>query len=57
MNGNTGKTCCFDDFKVQCPTGSGNYLTLWELAAEISRRYQQQGHQSVTLYEMLRGAF
>jgi len=27
-----------DDFKVECPTGSGNYLTLWEVAAEISRR-------------------
>ena len=27
-----------DDFKVECPTGSGNFLTLWEVAAEISRR-------------------
>ena len=27
-----------DDFKVECPTGSGNLLTLWEVAAEISRR-------------------
>jgi hypothetical protein len=27
-----------DDFKVECPTGSGNMLTLWEVAAEISRR-------------------
>ena len=27
-----------DDFKVECPTGSGAYLTLWEVAAEISRR-------------------
>ncbi|HET7288867.1 MAG TPA: glucosidase, partial [Thermodesulfobacteriota bacterium] len=27
-----------DDFKVECPTGSGNYMTLWEAAAEISRR-------------------
>jgi hypothetical protein len=27
-----------DDFKVECPTGSGNYLTLWDVAAEISRR-------------------
>jgi hypothetical protein len=26
------------DFKVECPTGSGRYLTLWEVAAEISRR-------------------
>jgi len=27
-----------DDFKVECPTGSGQYMTLWEVAAEISRR-------------------
>ena len=27
-----------DDYKVECPTGSGNYMTLWETAAEISRR-------------------
>jgi Mannosylglycerate hydrolase MGH1-like glycoside hydrolase domain len=27
-----------DDFKVECPTGSGKMLTLWEVAAEISRR-------------------
>jgi hypothetical protein len=27
-----------EDFKVECPMGSGNYLTLWEVAAEISRR-------------------
>jgi hypothetical protein len=27
-----------DDFKVECPTGSGCRLTLWEVAAEISRR-------------------
>ena len=27
-----------DDFKVECPTGSGNYLSLWEVAGEISRR-------------------
>ena len=26
------------DFKVECPTGSGNHLTLWEVAEEISRR-------------------
>jgi hypothetical protein len=26
------------DFKVECPTGSGKYLTLWEVAAELSRR-------------------
>ncbi len=27
-----------DDFKVECPTGSGSYMTLWEVAGEISRR-------------------
>ena len=27
-----------DEFKVECPTGSGQMMTLWEVAAEISRR-------------------
>ncbi len=27
-----------DDFKVECPTGSGTYLTLREIADELSRR-------------------
>jgi len=27
-----------DDFKVECPTGSGNMLALFEVAQEISRR-------------------
>lgn len=27
-----------EDFKVECPTGSGNMLSLWEVAAELSRR-------------------
>ncbi|MFN5062749.1 MAG: MGH1-like glycoside hydrolase domain-containing protein, partial [Pseudomonadota bacterium] len=27
-----------DDFKVECPTGSGTYMTLSEVAREISRR-------------------
>jgi hypothetical protein len=27
-----------DDYKVECPTRSGQLLTLWEVAAEISRR-------------------
>lgn len=27
-----------DEYKVECPTGSGNFMTLWEVAAEISRR-------------------
>jgi hypothetical protein len=27
-----------DEFKVECPTGSGRYMTLFEVAKEISRR-------------------
>ncbi|MGO9262859.1 MAG: MGH1-like glycoside hydrolase domain-containing protein [Bryobacteraceae bacterium] len=27
-----------DEYKVECPVGSGRMLTLWEVAAEISRR-------------------
>ncbi len=27
-----------DDYKVECPTGSGNWLTLWEVATELSHR-------------------
>jgi hypothetical protein len=27
-----------DDFKVECPTGSGKYMTLFEVAKEIARR-------------------
>jgi hypothetical protein len=27
-----------DDFKVECPTGSGRYMTLYEVADEIQRR-------------------
>ena len=27
-----------DDFKVECPTGSGQYMTLFEVAQEIARR-------------------
>ncbi len=27
-----------DEFKVQCPTGSGQYMTLFEVAHEITRR-------------------
>lgn len=30
-----------DDFKVECPTGSGNYMTILEVADELSRRLQQ----------------
>jgi hypothetical protein len=29
-----------DDFLVECPTGSGTKLTLWQIAAEISRRLE-----------------
>jgi Mannosylglycerate hydrolase MGH1-like glycoside hydrolase domain len=27
-----------DGYKVECPTGSGRMMTLWEVAAELSRR-------------------
>src|SRR5690242_15988150 len=27
-----------NDFQVECPTGSGQMMTLWEVAAELSRR-------------------
>jgi hypothetical protein len=27
-----------DGYKVECPTGSGQMMTLWEVAAELSRR-------------------
>jgi hypothetical protein len=27
-----------NDFKVECPTGSGQMMTLWEVAGELSRR-------------------
>lgn len=27
-----------DDLKVECPTGSGKMMTLWEVATELSRR-------------------
>jgi hypothetical protein len=27
-----------EDFKVECPTGSGQMMTLWEVAAELSQR-------------------
>ena len=27
-----------DDFKVECPVGSGQMMTLWEVAGEISKR-------------------
>jgi hypothetical protein len=30
-----------DDFKVECPTGSGRLLNLWEVASELSQRLMQ----------------
>src|SRR5215217_4544931 len=27
-----------EDYKVECPTGSGQMMTLWEVAAEIPQR-------------------
>lgn len=27
-----------DDFQIECPTGSGNMLTLWEVATELEQR-------------------
>jgi hypothetical protein len=27
-----------DEFKIECPTGSGREMTLWEVATELSRR-------------------
>jgi hypothetical protein len=42
-----------DDYKVEFPTGSGEWLTLWEVAAEISRRLSrpflrgEDGHRPV----------
>jgi hypothetical protein len=27
-----------DDFKIECPTGSGNFITILEAAQELSRR-------------------
>jgi hypothetical protein len=27
-----------DDLKVECPTGSGNFMNLWEVSQELSRR-------------------
>jgi len=29
---------CGDDLRVECPTGSGQTMTLWEVAGELSRR-------------------
>jgi hypothetical protein len=45
--------CYGDDFKVECPTGSGKMLTLFEVAKEIGRRLSSiflrdsRGHRPV----------
>jgi hypothetical protein len=42
-----------DEFKVECPTGSGNYVTILGVAEELTRRLSrifqrdQQGHRAV----------
>ena len=43
-----------DDFKVECPTGSGQMMTLWEVSEELSRRLERifrrdpaTGHRAV----------
>lgn len=42
-----------DNFKVECPTGSGTYMSLWEVSAELSRRLthiflrDRDGHRPV----------
>ena len=42
-----------DNFKVECPTGSGNKMNLWEIAGELSQRLtrifteDQNGHRPV----------
>ena len=41
-----------DEFQVECPTGSGQMMDLWEVAAELSRRLssiflQQDGRRAV----------
>jgi hypothetical protein len=43
-----------DDFKVECPTGSGQMMTLWEVASELSRRlsriFLRDGNQHRPVY-------
>jgi hypothetical protein len=42
-----------DDFKVECPTGSGRWLNLWEVSTELSQRLthiflqNKSGHRPV----------
>jgi len=37
-----------EDFKAECPTGSGRLLTLWEVAADLSRRLTSIFQRSAT---------
>jgi hypothetical protein len=43
-----------DEFKVECPTGSGQYLTLWDVAMELSNRliriFEQDSSQQRPVY-------
>jgi Mannosylglycerate hydrolase MGH1-like glycoside hydrolase domain/Glycosyl hydrolase family 63 C-terminal domain len=43
-----------DNLKVECPKGSGKYLTLWEVSGEISRRlisiFQKDQNQNRPVY-------
>ena len=43
-----------DDFKVECPTGSGKLMNLWEISQEISQRltsiFSKDGEQKRPLY-------
>ncbi len=43
-----------DTFQVECPTNSGNYRTLWDVAAEIERRliyiFMKNEHHQRPLY-------
>ncbi len=44
-----------DDFKVECPTGSGQYLTLKEVADELSQRLIRLFLRSETGYRPYNG--
>jgi hypothetical protein len=37
-----------DEFRVECPTGSGQWMTLWEVAAELSCRLMRIFQQDET---------
>ena len=45
-----------DDFKVECPTGSGHWLTLWEVASELSHRLIRIFKQNGKGYRPVYGA-